>query len=186
MKIIGILGRARAGKDTLANCIFAVAPSNTSFEIWHIASTLKKTIKVLYDLDDDQLTGNTKDMCDPRYGYTPRELCTMWNDNVSRVHGADFFVKRMFREYDVMDTKPNILIPDVRFPHDCDEIRKRNGIIVKIIRHPLPLQVSREDHIDRMSSDLIVYNTHDVRYLYHQVKRDLLPILIKPKVTRST
>lgn len=180
MKIIGILGRARAGKDTFASYISSVIPVET----WHIAHTLKKTIRVMYDLSSDQVTGNLKDVCDPRYGYTPRELCTLWNDNVSKVHGHDFLVKQMFRDYDHLENKPSIIIPDVRFPHDCDEIRKRNGIIIKIIRYPLPLQVSREEHIDHMTGDYVVYNTNDMNYLYEQANRNILPSLVESKMTR--
>jgi hypothetical protein len=149
-------------------------------ETMYIAGTLKDTLRTLYDFDELQLHGKLKDVCDPRYGYyTPRDLCSLWNEKLMEIHGKDFLVKRMFRPYDASKIKPNLIITDVRYPHDCEEIRRRQGIIVKVERRHLPIKLSHEEHIDGMYGDITVYNTGDLFSLYRQVKYKVLPRLIE-------
>lgn len=175
--MIGILGRSRVGKDTVANLIREMSP--VPFQNMHIAKSLKDSLQSMYDLSNDQLWGISKDIPDMRYGgMTPRELCSAWQKKLFNMHGHDFLIKRMLIQYDNSHKPhPNIIIPDVRHPHDCYEIKKRNGIIVKIVRTPNTIILSSEDHIDKMHGDITLHNKSSIENLRVQIQRKVLHLI---------
>lgn len=174
-KIIGLVGRSRVGKDTVARLIKQLLPE-TDFEIHHIAKPLKDSIASMYRLSSEQLHGNLKDVVDMRYGHSPRELCTIWNYKLTHLHGPRFLVHRLFESLDE-NHKNNIIIPDVRFCHDCYEVRRRNGILVKVVRTRSPVLLSEEDHIDQLSADVTIENDSTLEILKNKVNECIIPLV---------
>jgi energy-coupling factor transporter ATP-binding protein EcfA2 len=169
-QIIGLLGRSRSGKDTVADMLCGLLKP-TPFERIYIAEPLKEGMRALYDFNHLHLYGCLKDVTDPRFDMTPREVCSKWSGFVRDIHGHDFFVRRLFERYDSQTIKPHWIVSDVRYDHDCEAIRKRGGIIWKITRSPMPLNVPGEEHIDHMACDAHIHNTKDIASLRAEVTR---------------
>lgn len=195
--IIGILGRSRAGKDTMATILCELLTKKTperTFEIQHIAKPLKDSITSMYSLTEDQMHGSLKDIVDMRYGHSPRELCMIWNNKLSHLHGSTFLIHRFFEKHDIDQSKPSsslrsshtsLIIPDVRFAHDCYEIRRRGGILVKIVRNRFPMQLDQENHIDQMGADISISNDSDMDALKQNIIDQVIP-LVEAKMAWST
>ena len=64
IKVIGICGKKRAGKDTVGEII--QKNINHYSRIYHMAKPLKESVKILYDLNYEQLHGFSKDIIDDR------------------------------------------------------------------------------------------------------------------------
>lgn len=182
--IIGILGRSRVGKDTTARIVRELLGSTIPYEIHHIAKPLKDSIMSMYHFSEEQMHGNMKDITDMRYGHSPRELCVIWNKKLAHLHGPTFLIHRFFEEYE-QNVATNIIIPDVRFPHDCYEIRRRGGILIKVVRNRFPLQRAEEAHIDQLGADVTISNDSDIETLQQNILEYVVP-LIKTQMARGT
>jgi hypothetical protein len=66
---------------------------------------------------------------------------------------ADFFTQRFFNAWDGAP----IIITDVRFAHDIDEIHKRGGVTIKIKRNSVP-QHDFEFGIDCLATTFEIEN----------------------------
>lgn len=173
MKLIGITGYARSGKDTVGAILvrehdyirFAFAEP-----IKHmIADMLEMPLRTLEELKDQQL--------DHLDGLTPRYLMqtlgTEWGRDT--IH-KDLWV-RLLRQKIVMhaDIHPekNIVVTDVRFPEEVAMIRELGGSIWKVCRDDeLPIQVmphESEGYIHEIKADNYLTNiTGDLSLLQQQ------------------
>ena len=68
--LIGIVGKAGAGKDSIANHLI----ENYDFTRRAFADPLKQVVQRLFAMSDEQLWGDRKEDIDVRYGLTPRFL----------------------------------------------------------------------------------------------------------------
>jgi hypothetical protein len=73
MIIIGLIGDNRVGKDTIAEFIKEYDPS---FKTLAFADPVKDLARTLFNFNQDQLYGNQKEIIDPRWNITPREVMT--------------------------------------------------------------------------------------------------------------
>ncbi len=159
-KLIGILGRSRMGKDTVAQIVCdMIGHENTT--IHRLSKTLKQAVCVLYGFTHEDVEGPNKEVVDPRYGVTPRCAIQGLCDFLMQRHGCDFFSKQVFHMYDTgAFADKHVILPDIRYEHDLAEIRRRGGVILKITRpfgelvpnHPW------ESHIDALQGDYLVCN----------------------------
>jgi hypothetical protein len=145
--IIGLVGRARSGKDTIALMM-------TSFHISRIAQPVKDSLKSLYGWDNRHIEGPFKEVVDPYVSKSPRQAMIETAERVKRESGNDFFIKMLLDSWD----GKNIVIPDVRFQNEIDAIRRYGGVLVKVVREGCSAFVS-EDHIDDLVTDYTVHNT---------------------------
>ena len=153
-KLIGILGRSRSGKDTVANIIMSLYPNQ--YIVQRFAQPIKNALKEIYDFTPEQLEDDEKELLDSRYNITPRKAMQEMTAHYLEKHGGGFFSERVFIKYDREHTiSQGIIIPDVRYEHDINAIRTRGGIIIKIIRPSLIVtqQHSVEDNIEKFEGD---------------------------------
>ena len=150
--IIGLLGRARCGKDTVANLIRI--NSAVPFEIVRFAQPIKDAVCSLYGISPEHVETNKKEEVLANYGITPRQAMQEITDYYMRKHGHDFFSARVFQN---VATK-NIIIPDVRFKRDTEEIKRCKGIVLKIIRPDNTTFYTCEHTVDTCPSDFTIIN----------------------------
>lgn len=168
MHLIGLMGRCRSGKDTVASILMDLLQPNP-YELVHIADGLKAAMRMLYGLHPSQLHGQSKDICDPRYGQSPRDICTLWGKFLMQTHGADFLTQRMFSQYDPRITSPGWIVADVRYQHDIDAIHRRGGVVWKVERTSLPFKLEQEAHIDNLLVDGVIRNNADLGALRTEI-----------------
>lgn len=166
MRVIGILGRKRVGKDTIADYLV----TKYKYQKVSIAHPLKEGCRILFDLSWDQVYGNDKDVIDQRYQRTPREiLSTIGTGTIRSQFGEDFWIKRAFNcsEYD------KIVISDVRFENEIKKIHSAGGLVIKVVCDNAEKEAD-ETHIDKIRSyDVQVENNSTVRDLNHQLDKIL-------------
>lgn len=155
--IIGLLGRARSGKDTVANYISQQYPT---YEICRIAQPIKDSLQCLYGWSDKHIEGFLKEVTDPVINKSPRDAMIELGERVKSESGQDFFINMLLRKH-----KGDIIIPDVRFQNEVDRIREAGGIVIKVER-PGCSSLPNENGIDQIKPDLSIWNSRSIENLH--------------------
>ena len=161
--IIGLVGRARSGKDTAAR---ALVPEYT---IKRLAQPVKDACKALYGWTDYALESDAKEHVHEFWGLSPRQTMVHLTQKLKDYMGEDFFTRRFFAEW---DGKTPIVIPDVRYADDVAEIHRRGGVTIKIIR-PGVLLHEFESQIGMIETTWTVENTGTEEELQQKIKEVL-------------
>lgn len=169
--IIGIAGLARSGKDTCANVLCEELNKNGyNFKKVALAKPMKDACRVIFGWDNDYLYGEKKDIIDERYGISPRRVLqtmgTDWGqfmlskfDNFKNVTGRKLWIKSLLNNY----KGQNIIISDIRFIHEADEIIKNNGYIIRIERPGIKqMKHKSEREIKKIDVNAVIYNDSDI------------------------
>ncbi len=134
--LIGITGKKYSGKDATAKII----QDHFGLNVTAFASKLKQALKIIFCLEDNQLFGDskTKEIVDPRWGISPREMMQEVGTGIVRNICPDVWVKGVFLDLDkhglYYPASPGWVISDVRFRDEAQAVRERGGIIIRIIR----------------------------------------------------
>jgi hypothetical protein len=152
MTLVGLVGRARSGKDTVAGLL--------GLPILKLAQPVKDAVRVLYGWTDHHIEGNLKDIPDPRFDVTPRSAMIHLTDVMKKRHGPEFFSKRLL---DVWDGT-SAIITDVRYQEDLDMLRARGAVFV-LIERPGCSDHRHEDSLAGMKVDYVIPNTGTVGQL---------------------
>lgn len=139
--LIGILGRKRVGKDTVADYLC----EKYGFRKLTLAQPLKDICKVAYDFSDEQLYGSLKEVIDDRIGVSPRIVyqyigTEVFRKDINRIIPDiknNFWINLIAENY--LEIKRNsdndlVVISDVRFQNEIDKIHELGGIVIKINR----------------------------------------------------
>lgn len=160
MVLIGLLGRKRAGKDTLAD----ILTSKYGFHQLVLADPLKEACRALFDFNDEQLYGDLKETVDTDWGITPRKAFQYVGTDMIRhkFHELipdiqdNFWIKRLFVRYKKLQKihgeNVDVVVSDLRFQNEVDEIYKYGGIVIKIERAD---NINNDDHVSEILIDKI-------------------------------
>lgn len=137
--IVGITGRAGAGKDTVA----AILRDHHRFATMQFAAPLKTMLCSLLNVPKEAWEDREwKETVIPELGVSPREMAqtlgTEWGRNCC---GKNFWVKigmhnakSIGSELRKIDDRYTICFTDVRFENEADAIRSEGGYIIHIHR----------------------------------------------------
>lgn len=157
--IIAICGYKRCGKDSLATHI-----SNTyGYKQVKISSKLKNTIKVAFNLNDDDLETNKKDEINHYWGVKPRVLMDFIGTHVFQ-YEIEKILPNMNRRFWIRsiieDLNEPIVISDLRFKHELEEIIKYPSLIIRINRECANNDENylSEKEINELKSDIYIDN----------------------------
>ena len=169
MKIIGVAGPARSGKDTVGDYLV----KNCGYKRFAFADPMKDMICALLSCTRDWLEAH-KDEHIPAIGYSPRELLqtvgTEWGRNTLN---KDFWVDITFRQIANMHEGAwaGVVITDCRFENEAKRIRKEGGIIAHIRREEAATVAEHvsEAGIAMKGCDCKLYNNDTIPDLYRAV-----------------
>jgi hypothetical protein len=179
--IYGICGKRRHGKDTLAKAITAIDPS---FTILHFADDLKRILKDVFDLTEQQVQDPIIKELD--FGFdivmddylalinaytglnvqpkgiiarTPRKILQSLGTDYIRSVCDNYWIDRVVSKINAAHNK--FLVPDVRFPNEEKALRALGGKIIKVERTDLTSNDDASKHaseteIDRIQADFIL------------------------------
>lgn len=175
MKVIGICGSRRVGKDTIADII---TNSNFNYEKVHIASKLKSICKQLFDFTDEQLNSDEKDIIDKRYNISPRKILQFFGTELMQFEiqkvldcGRDFWIDDFVRS--INNRGRNVVVSDIRFFHEYKKLKETfadDFIIIKVNgkqnddKHiaenewreiPHDFEINNDSTIDKLRIDVI-------------------------------
>lgn len=155
LRLIGLSGAARSGKDTAAA---AICMHYDNASIRSFAKPLKDMLRVGLDWTDDHIEGSLKEVIDLRYGFSPRKamqtLGTEWREALGC---RDLWVNVMQAN---LPDKGILVIPDCRFDREAEWVRKQGGAVIHIHR---PNALTVLDHASErgISVDLIDAVVHN-------------------------
>lgn len=164
--IIGITGRKRHGKDTLAQRLIDCH----GFRRRGLADPVKRAAMLIYGLTWEQangLDGFDREAPLPDLGVSVRHILQRIGTDVARNIHNDTWVLHMMRE--MAETPGGLwVVPDVRFPNEARAIRMMGGHVWKVVRPSLPDagdSHASETGVDSIQEDLLFVNDGPVEAL---------------------
>jgi len=158
-KVIGISGKARSGKDTIANYL----RFSYGYEKYSFADPLKRACAEMFGIPlEDFYDDDKKDVVNEFWGFSPRRMAQLLGTEGGRnLFRQDIWIKRA--EVFLNSTDKNIVIPDVRFENEAEFVRNY-GILIHINR-PFVKTVeshSSENGINFKEGDILVVNDSSI------------------------
>lgn len=152
MKIIGLGGRAGAGKDTVASRIEALLDSRWTVNRISFAAPLKQSVAALFDITVEDVerakidhrkhvtvtTGWRPHEFEPNAeewltkDFTMREILQRYGTEAHRnIFGENFWVEQGMNK---IDTRPFVcnVFTDVRFPNEAEAIKQVGGRVFEV------------------------------------------------------
>lgn len=164
--LIGIAGKAGAGKDTLAG---KIQDHDTKYYMAHLADPIKDMLSAGLGWDQSNWQRREwKELKQDWLGFSPREaaqkLGTEWRDAVDPT--SMLWCKLLENRF--VNFTRDVLIPDIRFPHEQDWVHSHGGIIVYVNREQIlnVAEHSSEHSLDQWKVDLFLYNNSTPEVLY--------------------
>lgn len=160
MRLIGIAGPARAGKDTLASYLLHNLSDDWSRSSF--ADLIKEMLRAIgIDCSDD-----AKAVVDECFGVTPRHMMqtlgTEWGRNLI---DGDIWVKAFAR----LNAGKCVIVPDVRFENEAELVREHGVLIHLVGRGGIEGNHASENPIDFKPGDIVIDNSRDLAWLRAQV-----------------
>ena len=189
LKLIGICGNKRNGKDTVADYL----TEKYEFYKYELASPIKDVCRVIFDFSEEQLYGNEKEIVDERWGTTPRKLLQiigteLFQEDIHKyMKEGEFNIGRKiwvlkFKHWledinkeNIFDFDLNVVVSDVRMLHEVDVIRELGGTIWKVSNNRIPLEDNHlsESSLNGFTCDVLIENNGTLEELYEKVEKIL-------------
>ena len=181
---IGCCGKGRVGKDTFAEYLIKCLKERHQRDFEHVAfaKQLKMMCKEHFELSDEQLWGDKKEVDDkrfPRYGdinwsgapfkcgalsdplgyWSSREIMQELGSFYRRID-PDFWVKALNLHLISNDIK-DAIITDVRHINECEYIKINKGVLIKINREDAA-EIHGMDHESETALDGFSHDYFDI------------------------
>lgn len=165
MRLIGITGVARSGKDTVGDYLNGIH----DYKPYAFAEPIRRAAAAMFGLPLAHFQGDNdkREEPDPFWGISPREMLQKIGTEGGRdVFGQDLWIKRAWREWSKWKSAEGagishmsgLVITDVRFDNEAQWIIQEDGIIIRVVR---PGVEAVNSHVSEAGvSD--EYITHDV------------------------
>ncbi|PPE71467.1 adenylate kinase [Caldimonas thermodepolymerans] len=168
--LIGLAGRARSGKSTVAGYL----ARRYGFIELSFAAPIRTFVADLLDLSVKDLEGPEKEKVVDWVGKSPRYMMqTLGTEWGRRLIGEDFWVKRVLRRVrEVTGCGFPVVISDVRFDNEAEAIRAAGGHILHISRPGAPLVCGHvsEAGVTAHLGDYSILNNGSIEALHRQVE----------------
>lgn len=177
--IIAVCGLKQSGKDTVAKYIC----KNYSYVHKKIAEPLKTMCQYLFDMTNDQLEDHKlKETVDDRWGVTPRQIMQFMGTEVMQFKLSEllphldrtFWIQKFINS--MRDVKEhNIVISDLRFVHEHEQLKHAYGksVFVIMVERPLSNDIkdmhSSEQELKQLKPDFTITNDSSLEELYKKV-----------------
>jgi hypothetical protein len=143
MILIGLSGHAGTGKDTAATYL----NRTQGLKIYHFADALKEACVAAFGMGLNAFTEQQyKNVPDPYWNYTPRQLAQLVGTELFRTRfGDNFWIRRL--ELEFRKAPPTgAIIADVRFQNEANWIWEQGGYIINLTRLGCTGNVGIENH----------------------------------------
>lgn len=163
-RLIGVTGRARSGKDTLANFLV----DNHGFVRLAFADALKEVVALVanepVELYHDAVQ---KELLSEALEQTRRWALQVVGVSMRETLGPNVWVRRAMRKWDEAG-RPDTVISDVRFDNEAEAIRAVGGVVIEVVRPGAGLTGEASRHVseDGVRQDLIDFEFFNDRSLF--------------------
>lgn len=170
--LIGIAGRARSGKDTVANFIVAAIGGYR----YSFADPVRAMLAPLgVDMSDPYWQARKEEPI-PALGVSPRRMMqTLGTEWGRQLINPDLWL--IMAHQRLLQNGPGMIISDVRFDNEAAWIRKHGGRIIHVIRPDAKAVEAHasEDGIEMQDTDARLFNSGTLEELQLSV-RELLRV----------
>lgn len=175
-RVIGLTGRKRAGKDTVADVYAEIGYTKMAF-----ANRLKDLALELdpWIVSEDQFRDRLGDIVG-REGWEAakeisdvRQFLQRLGTEVGRALSPNVWVDQLHKEW-MANGGPPIVVSDVRFDNEAEFVRHYGGIVIEVHRPSLPEDGDAHASEQGISQDLVdlhLYNAHTIDDLKHDALR---------------
>lgn len=162
-KIVGFLGNKGSGKDTCGSYLV----EKYGYVRYAFGDPVKEVCKNLFNLSEEQLNGEKKEVVDVRWNMKPREMYQLIGTEFGQFEIHKIMPKinekvklrnlwcYLFEMWLEEHKNENIVITDVRFKHEINCILKHGGEIIKIEN---PNIEKNDSHISELELNDIYIN----------------------------
>lgn len=193
-KVIAICGYKRSGKDTIAEYLCKQSEGNAV--ICKIANKLKEACSSIFGFTPDQLETDMKDSIDPVWQISPRSAMQYLGTDIMQYDiqriipgiGRNFWIKRFIHHIEtVHKTAPYIIISDLRFKHEYEELYKIYGsnlMVIKVYRNNnqnIDTHISEREWRD-IPHTIIINNNSTLNDLYNNIENTITLSIPKSKI----
>lgn len=164
--LIGLTGKARCGKDTIAEYLQA------EYGLFQLAfaSPIKDGLEAMIGLTPDQLDGEDKEKVITAIGLSPRQLMqslgTEWGRTVTTPNLWLLLMQEQLK-YLYGELERSAVVSDIRFDDEALLIRSMGGVVVHVNRDNAPAvnpHIS-EAGIYRSGHDMVISNNGTIAEL---------------------
>lgn len=152
--LLGFSGKAGSGKDTAAEFLKKFYFVKTAY-----ADPLKEACIFKFNLSyNDVYTQEGKAKFNPTWGMTNREILQLEGTEHTKPHwGEDFWARRWLETYNDLKAEGivNILVSDVRFDAEAEQILSLGGKIIEIEREDSKVKAGDHSSEQGLSRHLI-------------------------------
>ena len=190
MKLIGLSGAARSGKDTAGKYLI----EQYDFKRYAFADPLKRAASEMFGLPlEDFHDDDKKEVVNEFWNFSPRQIAQLLGTECGRrVFRDDMWVKRAelawleHKEYIENYTGGGwieasgwggMVVTDVRFPNEAEWIKEMGGITIHIVRPGATGNVGvGASHASELGypdelKDITIYNNGTLKDLYHKLDK---------------
>lgn len=162
--IIGLTGKARSGKDTIADIITKLY----GYEHYWFSKPMKEACRTIFGWNDAHLYGDLKEVVDERYGTSPRHALQTLGTEWGRGHIRESIWLDVARSH---IEKGNVVVSDVRFDNEAELIKELGGIVIQVERGDAPdvLDHASEKGVHFHLVDYLVQNDGTISELEDKV-----------------
>jgi len=177
--LIGIVGQNRVGKDTLAQYLV----NHHQFKQYSLAQPIKDVARILFDFNEDQLEGNSKDKIDSEWGIAPRQFFQQFGTEImqkniynylpglkTKIPLKTFWIAKTIKQIkkDRHNKQVKHVISDVRFLHEAKQILEMGGYLIKIERPSQEEIIDQTNFNDMIGMCQIKEENHLRETLHHE------------------
>ena len=186
LKLIGVHGKARSGKDTFAR----VLVEEHGFVRTAFADPLKAAASILFNWPPElAFSDEIKSYKSPLWNnLTGREIFQkLGTEAIRGTFGDDFWIKRWACDYGRLSKQHSVVVSDVRTNLEADMIRGLGGLIIHLDRRNCGLTGIEAYHssergiIFNKGTDLHIENNGTLAELEDEVHRIVAFIEVKGK-----
>lgn len=184
--IIGIAGKKGCGKDTVADYLC----ENYGFIKYGFGDPIKEVARILFNFTPEQLYGDKKEEIDSRWQIKPREFFQKFGTEYAQyilpqhfpklfedINKKQFWVKLFWNWYVTelkKDKNLKVVIADVRFRHEFNFIKEKDGYVIKIERETgqtdSHISENQLEEIGEGEYNYIIYNNGSIEELHLKLK----------------
>lgn len=169
--IIGIAGKAHAGKDTVANLLLSLFQVPTY--IYHFADPIKQHLCDLLKLDIRYFNDTTLKESVYKDELTYRMLMQNTGDSFKKIFGEEVFVNLANEYYESINSNSVLIIPDVRYEYEAEWIKNNSGIMIYVdnMNSSTTMSNSHSSESKTIDCDIIIHNdkSQSINHLLEQV-----------------
>ena len=169
--IIGIAGKAHAGKDTVANLLLSLFQVPTY--IYHFADPIKQHLCDLLKVDIRYFNDTKLKESIYKDDLTYRMLMQNTGDSFKKIFGEEVFVILANEYYKSINSHSILIIPDVRYEYEAEWIKNNSGIMIYVdnMNSSTTMSNSHSSESKTIDCDIIIHNdkSQSINHLLEQV-----------------